>query len=138
MKIIVRPKILIVEDQPEDLTTMLLLLERAGFCVFGARTGTEGIRLLQKDEFDLVILDANLPGADGGEICTWLKHDFRFSRTPIVFVSNRWNEENRRRALELSTVDCIDKPLDPPAFVRRILSHVRTTRTWPDKKVPEL
>jgi DNA-binding response OmpR family regulator len=138
MKITVRPKILIVEDQPGDLTTMMLLLERAGFCVFGARTGTEGIRLLRKDEFDLVILDANLPGKDGGEICTWLKHDFRFSRTPIIFVSDCWNEEKRCRALELGAADCIDKPFEAPAFVRRIFSHVRTTRTWPDKNVPDL
>lgn len=138
MKITVRPKILIIENQPEDLSTMMQLLERAGFCVFGARTGTEGIGLLQKDEFDLVILDVNLPGKDGGEICTWLKHDFRFSRTPIIFVSDDWNEENRHRALDLGATDCIDKPFEAPAFVRRIFAHAKTTRTWPDKNVPDL
>ena len=126
MKITIRPKILIVEDQPDDLTTMMLLLERAGFCVFGARTGTEGIRLLQKDEFDLVILDASLPGKDGGEICTWLKHDFRFSRTPIIFTSGYWDEENRRRALELGAADLIDKPFDVSRFLQIIFSHLKT------------
>ncbi len=138
MKTTVRPKILIVEDQPEDLTTMMMLLERAGFCVFGARTGTEGIGLLQKDEFDLVILEANLPGKDGGEIYAWLKHDFRFSRTPIIFVSGRGNEENRRCARELGAADCIDKPFDAAAFVRRISSHVSITRVWPNKNIPDL
>jgi len=125
MRITVRPKILIVEDQSEVLTTMTLLLERAGFNVFGARTGVDGIRLSQKEEFDLVILDINLPGKDGFEVCAWLKQDFRFSRTPIIFVSGHWNEENRRRALELGAADCIDKPFDAPVFVQQILFHVK-------------
>ncbi|MGB7767373.1 MAG: response regulator [Verrucomicrobiia bacterium] len=128
MKIIVRPKVLIVEDQPEDLTTMMRLLERAGFCVFGVPTGAEGIRLSQKDEFDLVILDASLPGKDGFEICAWLKQDFRFSRTPIIFVSGSWNEENRRRALAQGAADCIDKPFDAPAFVQQILRHIKAQK----------
>lgn len=126
MRITVRPKILIVEDELEVLTAMMLLLERAGFNVFGARTGADGIRLSQKEEFDLVILDINLPGKDGFEVCAWLKQDFRFSRTPIIFASGHWNEENRRRALELGAADCIDKPFDASAFVQRILSHVKT------------
>ena len=126
MRITVRPKILIVEDELEVLTAMMLLLERAGFNVFGARTGADGIRLSQKEEFDLVILDINLPGKDGFEVCAWLKQDFRFSRTPIIFASGHWNEENRRRALELGAADCIDKPFDALVFVSRIFSHLKT------------
>jgi len=78
MSITVRPKILVVEDQVGVLTTMMLLLERAGFEVVGAQTGTDGIRLSQKAEFDLVILDINLPEKNGFEVCAWLKQDFRF------------------------------------------------------------
>ena len=125
----VRPKILIVEDQSEVLTSMMLLLERAGFNVFGARTGADGIRLSQKEEFDLVILDINLSGKDGFEVCAWLKQDFRFSRTPIIFASDHWNKENRQRALELGAADCVDKPSDVSAFVQQILSHVKVART---------
>ena len=128
MKITVKPKILIVENQPEDLTMMILLLERAGFCVFGARTGMDGIGLSQKDEFDLVILDADLPGKGSFEICAWLKQDFRFNRTPIIFISSCWNDENRRCALELGAADCIDKPFDVLVFVQRILYHLKTPK----------
>ena len=74
----------------------------------------------RQEEFDLVIVDVNLPEQDGFEVFAWLKQDFRYSRTPIIFISGRWNEENRRRALELGVADCIDKPFDAPAFVRRI------------------
>ncbi|MGA3283175.1 MAG: response regulator [Verrucomicrobiota bacterium] len=128
MRITVKPKILVVEDQPEVLTTMTLLLERAGFEVFGAQTGMDGIRLSQKEEFDLVILDVHLPEKNGFEVCAWLKQDFRFSRTPIIFASGHWNEENRRRALELGAADFIDKPFDTSFFLQKIFSHLKTAR----------
>jgi two-component system, OmpR family, response regulator VanR len=137
MKITIKPKILVVEAQAEILAEMTLLLEHAGFCVFGARNGVDGIRLSEKGEFDLVILDVNLPGQDGFEVCARLKQDFRFSRTPIIFISGQWNEEDRRRALELGAADYIDKPFDAPAFGRRICSHIKATRSWPDKNGPD-
>jgi DNA-binding response OmpR family regulator len=128
MRIIVKPKILVVEDQSDVLTTMLLLLERAGFEVVGAQTGADGIQLSQKAEFDLVILDVNLPEKNGFEVCAWLKQDFRFTRTPIIFVSGHGNEENRRRALELGAADFIDKPFDASFFLQKILSHLKAAR----------
>jgi len=128
MSITIKPKILVVEDQSEVLTTMTFLLELAGCEVFGAPTGPDGIRLSQNEEFDLVILDINLPEKDGFGVCAWLKQDFRFSRTPIVFVSGDWTEESRRRALELGAVDCIEKPFTATQFVARVFSHLKTTR----------
>jgi len=128
MRITVKPKILVVEDQPEVLATMMLLLERAGFDVFGAQTGLDGIRLSQKQEFDLVILDVNLPEKNGFEVCAWLKQDFRFSRTPIIFASGHWNEENHRRALDLGAADYIVKPFDASAFVALIFSHLKSAK----------
>jgi DNA-binding response OmpR family regulator len=138
MKITVRRKILVIEDQAEVLIAMILSLEHAGFCVFGVQTGRDGIRLSKQEEFDLVIVDVNLPEQDGFEVFAWLKQDFRYSRTPIIFISSCWNEETRRHALELGAADCIDEPFDAPAFIRRISSHVSTTQTWPDKSVPDL
>ena len=126
MSIAVKPKILVVEDQPEVLDTMTVLLEHAGFEVFGARTGADGIRLSQNDEFDLIILDINLPEKNGFEVCAWLRQDFRFSRTPIIFVSGHGNEEYHRRALELGATDFIDKPIHASSFLQKILSHLRT------------
>jgi DNA-binding response OmpR family regulator len=126
MRITVKPKILVVEDQPEALSTMMRLLERAGFDVFGAQTGMDGIRLSQKQEFDLIVLDVNLPEKNGFEVCAWLKQDFRFSRTPVFFASGQWNEENRRRALELGAAELIDKPFDALAFVALIFSHLKS------------
>jgi DNA-binding response OmpR family regulator len=138
MKISVTRKILIIEDQAEVLMAMIVSLEHAGFGVLGVQTGRDGIRRSKTEEFDLVILDIDLPEQDGFEVFAWLKQDFRYRRTPIIFISGHWNEENRRRARELGAADCLDIPLDAPAFVRRIFSHVRTIQAWPDKNIPDL
>lgn len=123
-----KPKILVVENQTETLISLMLLLERVGFYVFGAQTGSDGIRLAQKEEFDLVILDINLPDRDGFEVCAWFRQDFRFARTPIFLVSGRWNEEHRRHALELGAADCIDKPFDGTAITELVSRHVKAPK----------
>ena len=128
MRITVKSKILVVEDHPEILTAMILLLEQAGFEVAGAQSGVDGIRLSQNEEFDLVILDINLPEKNGFEVCAWLKQDFRFTRTPIIFISGHGNKDNRRRAFELGAADFIDKPFDASSFLQRIFSHLKTVR----------
>jgi DNA-binding response OmpR family regulator len=125
MRITVKPKILVVQDQPEVLAAMTLLLERAGFEVTGVRTGANGIHVSRNEEFDLVVLDVNLPEKNGFEVCAWLKQDFRFTRTPVIFTSGHWNEENRHRALELGAADLVDKPLDAARFLQIICSHLK-------------
>jgi DNA-binding response OmpR family regulator len=131
MSITVKPKILVVEDQSDVLSTVTFLLERAGFEVFGAQTGVDGIRMSQKEEFDLVILDVNLPEKDGFEVCAWLKQDFRFIRTPVIFASGDWTEEKHRRAFEVGAADCIDKPFDATFFLQKIFFHLKTARWKP-------
>ena len=125
MKITVKPKILVVENQPDVLDTMTFLLECAGAEVFGAQSGMIGIRLAQNEEFDLVILDFNLPEKNALEVCAWLKQDFRYHRTPIVFASGHWNEETRRRALALGAADLINLPFDTSCFLQAIFSRLK-------------
>jgi DNA-binding response OmpR family regulator len=123
-----RPKILIIEDQPEVLAMMSLLLKRAGLEVATAKTGMEGIRLSQNEEFDLVTVDVDLSDMDGFRVCRHLKQDFCFCRTPVIFVSGRFSEGDRRRGFEAGAADFIFKPFDAFIFTSRILSHVKTVK----------
>jgi len=104
---------------------MEYLLAEAGCETVVARTGAEGIQSAQASEFDLVILDINLPGLNGFDVCAWLRQDFRFQRTPIVFVSGRVNDEDRRRAFALAA-DFIAKPFNADYFVQKISAHVKS------------
>src|SRR5260221_7531689 len=107
------PKVLIIEDQPEILTMMVFLLTRAGCEVQTAQDGKEGMQLLrQADVVDLILLDVDLPDISGFEICRRLKEDPRASRIPVIFVTGRFHEEDRRRGLALGAADYIEKPFD--------------------------
>jgi DNA-binding response OmpR family regulator len=120
-----KPKILIVEDEPAVLLLMVYLLTCAGCEVLTARTGNEGMRLAQNGDLDLVALDIDLPEMSGFEICRRLKQDPGSRHLPVVFVSGRTCEEDRRRGLELGAADYIEKPFGASVFVRRIFSHIR-------------
>jgi DNA-binding response OmpR family regulator len=120
-----KPKILIVEDEPAVLLLMVYLLTCAGCEVLTARTANEGMQLAKNGDLDLVTLDIDLPEMSGFEICRRLKQDPRSRHLPVVFVSGRTCEEDRRRGLELGAADYIEKPFGASVFVRRIFSHIR-------------
>jgi len=123
---LVKPKILVVEDQPEVQDTMLYLLKRAGCEAVGAKTGTEGMKLALAGGFDLITLDIDLPDINGLELCRRLKQDRHLCRTPVIFVSGRLCEGNRQCCFELGAADYIVKPFDAFVFVSRIFLHLKT------------
>jgi putative two-component system response regulator len=118
-----KTKILIVEDETPLAMMMVHELSRAGCDVLVVLTGKRGMELAQENKFDLIVLDVDLPGISEFEICSELKQRHFSRHTPIVFISARSCEEDRRRSLELDVVDYITKPFDPSNFVQRILSH---------------
>jgi DNA-binding response OmpR family regulator len=124
-----KPKILVIEDHAEILTIMALILKRAGFEVATAQTGRAGIELAQRGEFDLITVDISLPDISGFEVCSRLKQNFRFCGTPVIFVSGRLSEEDRRRAFEAGAADFIFKPFDAHVFASRIFSHLKMVKT---------
>jgi len=121
-----KPKILVVEDQPDVLAAMLYLLKRVGCEAVGARTGAEGMQLAKDGKFDLITLDIDLPDISGLELCRRLKQDLHLCRIPVIFVSGRPDEGNRQSCFELGAADYIVKPFDASVFVSRIFSHLKT------------
>jgi putative two-component system response regulator len=130
-----KPKILIVEDQPEVLRMMAFVLTRAGCEVQTAQSGKEGMQLGQQREIDLILLDVDLPDISGFEICRRLKEDPRVCHIPVIFVTGRFCEEDRRRGFALGAADYIEKPFDVSHFVRRILFHLKIARRKLDENV---
>ena len=119
-----RPKVLIVEDDANVAAVMEYLLAEVGCETVVAATGGAGIHCAQQQEFDLVILDIRLPGLTGFEVCEWLKQDFRFQRTPVVFVSGHAGEAEQRRALSMGA-DFISKPFEADQFLKKVCERIR-------------
>jgi DNA-binding response OmpR family regulator len=122
----IKARILIVEDETPVAMMMVHVLSRAGCDVLVATTGEKGKELAQENEFDLIMLDVDLPDISGFEICSELKQRHSSRHASIVIISGRPSEKDCQHVLELDAADYITKPFDPTDFVRRILSHINT------------
>jgi DNA-binding response OmpR family regulator len=119
-------RILIVEDDPDIALSLRLKLEREGsYRVEVSDDGAEGLRAALGNPPDLVLLDVNLPGMDGFEICRRLRKDPATASTPIIMLTARIDEADRVAGLDFGADDYISKPFSPKEAVARIRAVLR-------------
>ena len=115
-----KPRILIVDDEPDLLTVLRFGLEADGFEVIQASDGEQGLALARQYSPALIVLDLMLPRIDGYKVCRALKFDERYKRIPIFILSARSGETDRRLALELGADEVHTKPYDMRELLRAI------------------
>ena len=125
-----KPKILLIEQHLPTALSLISLLTQQGCDVEVATGEKRTMPLLQERRFDLIALDPHLP-ENGFETLLQLRQIPALSKTPIVFIARRHDDASWRRGLELGAADYIEKPLEGMAFVRRMLSHVKSSSTVP-------
>ena len=125
-----KPKILLIEQHLPTALSLISLLTQQGCDVEVATGEKRAMPLLQERRFDLIALDPHLP-ENGFETLLQLRQIPALSKTPIVFIARRHDDASWRRGLELGAADYIEKPLEGMAFVRRMLSHVKSSSTVP-------
>jgi two-component system phosphate regulon response regulator PhoB len=113
-----RRRVVVIEDDRDIADAMSYALDRAGFNVRVARTGEEGLDAVRKGT-DLVLLDLNLPGMDGLEVCRMLRRQPGSAHTPILIVSARGEEVDRVLGLEMGADDYLVKPFSMKELVAR-------------------
>lgn len=119
-------RILIVEDDPDIALSLRLKLEREGdYAVETAVDGADGLRAALGSPPDLILLDVNLPGMDGFEICRRLRKDPATASVPIIMLTARIDEADRVAGLEFGADDYISKPFSPKEAVARIRAVLR-------------
>lgn len=119
-----KPKILVVEDETSVAMMIVFLLTRAGCDAQAAWSLEKTLCLAEAHDFDLIVLDINMPQASGFDICRRLKEFSHLQDTPVIFMSGCPTLENQQRAFAMGAVDFIEKPFAPADFVSRILSHL--------------
>ncbi len=82
-----RPRILCIEDEAGMLDLLRLILEAADYVFLGARDGAEGLRMMQTEQPDLVLLDLMLPEIDGAEVLLRKKQDLTIQHIPVIAVT---------------------------------------------------
>jgi DNA-binding response OmpR family regulator len=104
-----RRRVLLIEDDSDIGEAIVYQLEKVGMQVKTARTGEEGLEAARKG-VDLVLLDLNLPGMDGLEVCRMIRRQTGISHLPIIIVSARADEVDRVLGLEMGADDYVVKP----------------------------
>ncbi len=101
-------RVLLVEDDPLVAKTERSILERAGFTVTLAETGPEGLRFAQTELPMAIVMDGDLPGMDGFEVCRLLMADAATMAIPVLFCSG--SPDARERARLAGGKDFLEKP----------------------------
>jgi DNA-binding response OmpR family regulator len=119
-------RILVIEDDPDIALSLRLKLERdGGFAVVTAHDGAAGLKLAVEHPPDLVLLDVNLPGMDGFEVCRHLRKDPATAATPVIMLTARIGEADRVAGLDLGADDYITKPFSPKEALARVRAVLR-------------
>jgi DNA-binding response OmpR family regulator len=100
-------------------------LQRDGFTTLEAGNGDDARALIEASEPSLVVLDVMLPGADGLELCRWIRAR---SELPVILLTARVDEADRIVGLELGADDYVTKPFSPRELAARVRSVLRRTR----------
>nr|WP_287412699.1 hybrid sensor histidine kinase/response regulator [Pseudodesulfovibrio sp.] len=120
-----REKILIVDDQPENIDIMVEALQST-YDLMAATNGESALeRARGEAPPDLVLLDVMMPGMDGYEVCRQLKDGRTTRDIPVIFVTALDDPDKEAKGLDLGAVDYITKPISPPVVMARVRAHLQ-------------
>lgn len=120
-----KPKILIVDDEPDIIEFIAYNLKKEGYEVESAGNGKAALELAPKFQPDLIILDIMMPEMDGVEVCKKLRQQPMFEDTLIAFLTARNEDYTQITALEIGGDDYITKPIKPGVLISRIKALFR-------------
>ena len=109
-----------VDDQPENLMILRAVLETAGYAFLEASTGAECLSLAARSSPRLILLDVQMPGMDGFEICRRLRSDWRLKTVPVAFLTGRKSVEDVKAGIAAGGNDFITKPFDRERLLARV------------------
>jgi len=125
-------KILVVDDNAQNRALAQATLEDEGYSVILAETGEEGLRAVQSQRPDCVLLDVRMPGTDGFAVCSRIRALPEGSDTPVVFLTALRDVDTFDQALRAGGDDFLTKPVRPTELVLRVQAALRLRRMHAD------
>jgi len=114
-------RVVCIEDEPEMIDLVRLILGRKGFNVIGANGGIEGLETVQRERPDLVLLDLMMPDMDGWEVYQQMKADDELRKIPVVVVTAKAQSIDKVLGLHIAKVDdYITKPFGPQELLESV------------------
>ncbi len=121
------PKILVVDDVPENVRLLEAVLVPRGYEVVTAHDGDAALDLVEAEEPDLILLDVMMPGLDGYAVCSQLRANDDTAMLPVIMVTSSVSQE-KTRAIEAGADDFIPKPFNHDELLTRVRSLLRIKR----------
>ncbi len=118
-------EILVVDDTPASLRLLSEVLTQRGYRVRPATDGALALTSVAAKTPDLILLDINMPGMDGYEVCRRLKADEKGSRIPVIFISGFGDTHQKVAGFEAGGIDYITKPFEAEEVLARVGTHLR-------------
>lgn len=123
--------VLVVDDEPQIRRVLRTTLSSHGYAVIEARTGDEALEVIRGEHVDLILLDLNMPGRSGLEICREIRGA---SEVPIIMLTVRNSERDKVQALDAGADDYVVKPFGSEELMARIRATLR--RAAPAEALP--
>ena len=120
-----KPKILVVDDEPDAVELIEFNLKSADYKVATADDGSEALRKARSFSPDLILLDWMLPQMDGLEVCKLLRRDPQTATIPIIMLTAKASEIDRVLGLEMGADDYLTKPFSPRELLLRIKNQLK-------------
>ncbi len=118
--------ILVVDDTKENVHILLSLLEE--YDVVVALSGKKALKMVEKNDIDIILLDIMMPEMDGYEVCAILKSQPHTKEIPILFITAKTDEESIEKAFDTGGVDYVTKPFKPKELLARVKTQVENKR----------
>ncbi|KUO60720.1 MAG: two-component system response regulator [Gracilibacter sp. BRH_c7a] len=127
--------ILIVDDEVAIRELLKYNLEKEGYKTTSAADGEQALNFMNKNKYDLVILDLMLPGINGLEVCRKMRQDPSLARIPIIMLTAKGEEIDKVVGLELGADDYVTKPFGVRELIARIKVRLRRTSLDQDENI---
>jgi two-component system sensor histidine kinase/response regulator len=118
------PSILIVDDNAHNLQVLGKLLQESRYEIEFATNGKAALEWLNTRQFDLILLDINMPGMTGFEVCTKIRSNPELNNVPVIFLSAETERESILKGFELGAQDYLTKPFDSRELLVRVKTHL--------------
>jgi DNA-binding response OmpR family regulator len=133
-----RRKILVVEDNADQLELIRLVLEKAGFAIGTAANGTDALIKTRSISPDLIVLDLMLPGLNGFDICETLRKNPLTASVPIVMLTGLCSQFGRLAGLESGANDFLTKPFKVEELVSKVDKLLQSQKSSKARRKSEL
>ena len=115
-----KPSILIIEDNEQNMYMLSYLLENHNYNVIKAFNGIDGLQLAHDNHPEIILIDIQLPDMDGYEICNKLRYNGLPKGTTIIAVTSYAMGGDREKAIEAGADGYIEKPITPETFISQM------------------